>query len=352
MSNCRIVAEVGTAHGGKKEKARRLIGTAAEAGVDVVKFQWVIADEILHPLSGNIDLPGGSIPLFQRFKELELPAEFYHYLRQECLAAGVEFLCAPFGLKSLQGLKKMGVREIKIASPELNHIPLLNESRDMPSKILSSGVSTLADIEEAVNLAGDGITLLHCVTNYPAREEEYNLNLLPHLKALIGVPVGTSDHSMDPEIIPALTAALGGTLVEKHFTLSREDGGLDDPIAQPPEEMALLVKAVRRAEKEGLEATEERLSRIHGKEMIKNVMGTGKKVLARGESQYYKTTKRSILSVKDIPAGEIITNKNTALLRSETNLSPGLPPREWSAIIGHRAAKKIPAGTGLGWHHI
>ncbi len=346
---CRIVAELGTAHGGSREKARRLIAAAAEAGADTVKFQWVIAREILHPRAGSIDLPGGSIPLFQRFLGLEQPPEFYAFLKEESEKAGVTFLCSPFGLESLAGLEALGVREVKIASPELNHLPLLEGALRFDRIILSSGVSTLGDMEEAAALTGEKALFLHCVTHYPAPEEEYNLNLLPPLAALLGVEMGVSDHSLDPVLVPSLTAALGGVMVEKHFTLSKTDGGLDDPIALAPGEFAALVRAVRRAEEEGLEETLRRLSAEFGATKVEAVLGSGKKILAPGEAPFYRTTNRSILALEDIAPGEPVTRENSALLRSETNLPPGLPPRYWPLVIGRRARKKIPSGEGITW---
>jgi len=346
---CRIVAEIGTAHGGSRDKARRLIGAAAETGADTVKFQWVIAREILHPRAGSLDLPGGSIPLYQRFLELEQPPEFYTFLKEECERAGVGFLCSPFGLESLAGLRALGVREVKIASPELNHLPLLEEARCFDGVILSSGVSTLGDMEEAVAVTGDSTVILHCVTRYPAPEEEYNLNLLPHLAAVLGVATGVSDHSLNPVLVPALTAALGGVMVEKHFTLSKTGGGLDDPIALGPEEFTTLVQAVRRAEREGREETIRRLSAGFGEARVRAVLGSGKKVLAPSEAPYYDTTNRSIMALEDIAPGEPVSRENSALLRSETNLTPGLPPRFWPLVLGRRAQKKIPSGEGITW---
>ena len=320
--------------------------------MDAVKFQWVIAREILHPQAGSIDLPGGPTPLFRRFQELERPPEFYAFLKEESERVGVEFLCSPFGHESLEGLRRLGCKKVKIASPELNHLPLLEATGDFERIILSSGLSTLGDIEEALNLCGRRSLLLHCITHYPAPEEEYNLNLLPHLAALLGVEVGVSDHSRHPELVPALTAALGGRAVEKHFTLSRTDGGLDDPIALDPKEMGRLVQAVRRAEGEGLEGTVDRLSSEYGASKIKAILGDGRKVLAPSEAPYYATTNRSILALRDISPGEVLTEENTALLRSETNLSPGLPPRYWGEILGRRAKKKIPPGGGILWSHL
>lgn len=349
---CFITAELGTAHGGSQEKAHRLIEAAAASGVDAVKFQWVIAREILHPLAGIIELPGGPTPLFSQFQALERPFEFYAFLKEKSEQSGLEFLCSPFGLESLEGIRRLGCKRVKFASPELNHLPLIEEAWTFQQIILSTGLSTLGDIEEAVSLCGRKSLVLHCVTRYPAPEAEYNLNVLPHISALLGVEVGVSDHSRHPELIPALTAALGGRMVEKHFTIKRTDQGLDDPIALEPEEMNRLVRAVRRAEDEGLEGTIERLSSEYGAAGVKAILGDGRKVLAPSELPYYASTNRSIMAVEDILPGEILTRENTALLRSETNLSPGLPPRFWQEVLGRRARKKISSGEGIRWYFL
>ena len=207
----------------------------------------------------------------------------------------------------------------------------------------------MADLEEAVNMTAGNTVLLHCVTRYPAPEEEYNLNLLPHLSAVLGVDTGVSDHSLNPVLVPALTAALGGVMVEKHFTMSKTGGGLDDPIALGPEEFASLVKAVRRAERDGREETIKRLSAEFGEARVKAVLGSGKKVLAPSERPFYQTTNRSIMALKDIAKGEPVSRENSALLRSETNLSPGLPPRFCPLLLGRRTQKKIPSGEGITW---
>ena len=174
-----IVAEIGTSHGGDLSKARELLAAAAASGADAAKFQCVYADEILHPACGAVQLPGGNISLYERFRSLERDADFYAQLKALTEDAGLVFVCSPFGIKSARVLRDIGTPAIKIASPELNHFPLLREVAAYDrSIILSSGVSTLGDIEKALavldeasgGLRGGGLTLLHCVTAYPAPE--------------------------------------------------------------------------------------------------------------------------------------------------------------------------------------
>ncbi|MDR3311972.1 MAG: N-acetylneuraminate synthase family protein, partial [Spirochaetaceae bacterium] len=120
-----VVAEIGTAHGGSLHKARELIRAAADAGADYVKFQWVYAREILHPKTGGVPLPGGTVPLYERFRRLEVPPDFFAALRDYARERGCGFICSPFGLQSLAELLAIEPDAVKIASPELNHYPLL-----------------------------------------------------------------------------------------------------------------------------------------------------------------------------------------------------------------------------------
>jgi len=244
-----VIAELGTGHGGSAAKARELVDAAAAAGAGCVKFQLVYADEILHPNTGVVPLPGGPVRLYDRFRELEMEESFFADMKAYVESKGLVFLCTPFGLRSARILRSLGVALMKIASPELNHDELLEEtaSYGLPT-LLSSGVSRLSDIERALErFPREDVCLLHCVTAYPAPPEDYNLRVLGSLAAVFGVSVGVSDHSLDPVLVPALAVAEGAVAVEKHFCLSRDDDGLDDPVALPPGDFARMVRAVRDA---------------------------------------------------------------------------------------------------------
>ena len=177
-----IIAEAGTSHNGSIDMGYQLIDAAADAGADCVKFQIVFAGEIIHPDSGLVDLPNGKTPLYQVFKNIEENADFYRNLKSYCRKRKIDFLATPFGLKSAALLKQLKPEAVKIASPELNHYPLLQEvsSWECPV-ILSTGVSTASDIKKAVSITGKKTFLLHCITSYPAPEEEYNLLLIKTL---------------------------------------------------------------------------------------------------------------------------------------------------------------------------
>jgi sialic acid synthase SpsE len=358
--NALIIAELGTSHNGDRGKAREMIQAAAEAGADCIKFQIVIADEILHPNTGEVALPGGTIRLYDRFKQLELTPDFYAELKNITESAGLLFLCTPFGMKSAGILKELRPKIVKIASPELNFTGLLEEiARWNLPVLLSSGVSTLGDIEEAVEIFNKAqlsrdsaansapLCLLHCITAYPAPESEYNLSVLGNLSGIFGIPVGISDHSMDPELIPVLALGQGAQVIEKHFCLSRSDSGLDDPIALPPDLFSRMVQAVRRAQRTGPEQSLVDMVDAHGEETVKRILGNGIKELAPSEKMNYQRTNRSIHALRDIPAGDIITPGDFAVLRTEKVLRPGLKP-SWASIIpGRKARHFIPNGQGI-----
>jgi sialic acid synthase SpsE len=349
-----VVAELGTGHLGSQELARQLIDAAAEAGADCAKFQLVYADEILHPRSGTVDLPTGSIELYRRFRELEQPLAFFADLKRYTESKGLLFLCSPFGLRSARELRTLGVLALKIASPELNHVPLLEEAAGYGVPLLlSSGVSTLGDIERALALTGrDRTVLLHCITAYPAPEEEYNVSLLASLRAVFGVVVGLSDHSLDPALVPVLAVLHGARVVEKHFTLSRGGSGLDDPIALEPKAFAAMVRAIREAEHGDPSAVLRRLEEQYGPERVRRVIGTGVKGLAPSERENYRRTNRSIHAVEEIREGALIGSDAVAILRTEKRLRPGLGPEFLPVVTGRRARRTIPAGEGVTWEDL
>lgn len=350
-SPCLVVAELGTSHQGDLGLGKALIEAAVRAGAECVKFQLVYADEILHPRAGIVDLPTGKIALYERFKSIERDLTFYDTLKQHTEAAGALFLCSPFGPRSARELRSLGVRALKIASPELNHYPLLEEAAGYGLPLfLSSGVSTLGDIERALDLTGRrNVVLLHCITSYPAPEEQYNVSVLSSLSKVFGVEIGISDHSLDPLLVPALAVLCGACVVEKHFTLSREGTGLDDPIALEPDSFARMVRGIRETEAEEPPAARARLERGYGAARVQAVLGTGVKEMAPAEKGNYGRTNRSLHACREIPAGAVIDRDDVAVLRTEKVLRPGLGPEHLRLVVGARARRPIPDGEGIEW---
>lgn len=348
-----VIAEIGTSHGGDIEKAFDLIDAAAEAGADCAKFQCVLADEIVHPNTGYVTLPGGSVPIYERFKALELDADFYASAKERTEAKGLLFLCTPFGLKSARLLRRLKVEAMKVASPELNHLSLIDElaSYGLPT-LVSSGVSTLADIERALSRLACPVLLLHCVTAYPAPAEEYNLRLLANLASIFGLPTGVSDHSSNPILVPSLAVAVGAVAVEKHICLSRSDPGLDDPIALPPGDFSAMTRAIRMAAELPAQATIAALCERFGADVVEAVLGDGVKRLAPSEAANYTRTNRSIHALKAIKKGDIFSEKNLALLRTEKVLRPGIGPEQLPRIIGRAARRDVANGEGIDWEDV
>jgi sialic acid synthase SpsE len=326
-----------------------MVDAAREAGAECVKFQIVYADEILHPNTGEVALPGGNIRLYDRFKALERPPDFFAAIKEHACSQGLAFLCTPFGIRSARELRALNPFALKIASPELNHEPLLREAASYGLPVyLSTGVSRLGDIEEALSLLkGVPVCLLHCVTSYPAPPEEYNLTLINSLRGIFGVPVGVSDHSLDPELVPALAASLGAAAVEKHFCLSQDDPGLDDPIALPPALFARMVRSVRQAAGLSVEEVRPDLAGRWGAQMLDAVLGDGVKRLARSEAAHYGRTNRSLHALWELPPGTVLEAGMVSPLRTEKNLRPGLPPSWLSRITGWQVKTLIPSGEGI-----
>lgn len=363
------IAEVGTAHGGSLQKAFKLIEAACEAKADAVKMQCVYAHEILHPLTGVVHLPSGNERLFDTFKALEVPPAFFAECAKKTHGLGMKFIVSPFGGQSLDDVIASGADAIKVASPELNHFPLLKAIAQYrktqgqmgePSApvILSSGVSRLADIEAALDVIGtQGVTLLHCVTSYPAPPADYNVRLIDTLHRIFGIPCGISDHSTDPVLVPSLAVAMGAAMIEKHITLSKEDGGLDDKVALTPEQFALMTHAVRQAqaimahygEERGREEVIRQLSDEYGAKTVLEVLGDGVKRLAASEKSNYGRTNRSLHYMRAMKKGEKVAAGDVAVLRTEKVLSPGISPCYLDTVIGATLSRDIDDGAGAVW---
>ncbi len=358
-----IIAEIGTAHQGNIETAKELIHAACEAGADCIKFQWVYADEILHPKTGFVDLPTGKISLYERFKKLEVSKSFFIEIQHYVHSLNKKFMCSPFGIRSLEELFSIQPDYIKIASPELNHIPLLEHLVHLELSlkndvhipiVLSSGVSKTEDISLALKTLSPIITknsslvsLLHCVTSYPAPPQDYNLSVLQTLQQEYKIPVGVSDHSLDPILIPVLSLAYGASIIEKHITLSKETDGLDDPVALTPQQFEQMVKTIRNTEKFSKDAIVSYLLNSYSNELLTKTIGNGKKVLAESERNNYGRTNRSIHFMRDMKKGETITENDIAILRTEKELSVGIEPRYFNAIIGKKLHIDAIDGEGL-----
>lgn len=346
---CYVIAEVGSNHDGHKAKALELIEAAAESGAEAVKFQLFRAGTLYPPENLVVETAGGEVDLYDFFSSRELKEDWLGELTERCRAKGLHFICTPFYEEAVAPLAQAGVDAFKIASPELNHFPLikLSASTRIPL-IISTGISKLGDVEAAVETAeaagAKDLALLHCVTSYPAPAEDSNLAVMETLRQAFGYPTGLSDHSLGIEV-PVTAALAGCQILEKHFTLDKKADGPDHKVAADPRELSRVVAGIRIAEKlsaqEKIKALEEPRARL--------IMGRARKKVAPSERELYICDSRSIYAGRDINKGESIGPADLVLLRSERFNSPGLHPRYLDLLAGLKVRRDIRALTGIQW---
>jgi N-acetylneuraminate synthase len=247
---------------------------------------------------------------------------------------------------------------LKIASPELNHLPMLRAAALAGLPLLcSTGLCTLADIEEALGTirgarADTAVALFHCVSGYPTPTDQCNLRAIDTLSRAFGVPVGFSDHTTDPEMVPLISVAVGARMIEKHFTLDRSLPGPDHPFALEPGELRRMVQAIRAIEAIAPEQRLQEVERRFGQESVRAALGHGRKEIMPVERALYPADKRSLHAIRAVAAGDRLSEDNIRILRSERNLTPGLHPRYWEVVLGARLAQPLELGAGLRWTHL
>jgi N,N'-diacetyllegionaminate synthase len=276
MDKTVLIAEVGSNYDGNLETARDYIRKAKAAGADVVKFQTLRKQKLVAPKIWVKDAPEEN-PVFKNFSNLELPDEWHFILKQAAEEEGIEFMSTPFYLEAVDLLEKVGVRTYKIASGDITFLPLLETiGRTGKRVILSTGGSSLRDVEQALNIlrqSGAGeIVLLHCVSNYPPQWNEMNLRSIVTLKETFGFPVGISDHTPG-YVIPLASVALGAAVVEKHITFDRSLPGPDHPFAMMLDEFGEMVCQIR---------------------CLEDALGTGTKTPAESEQAKQHRMRRGI----------------------------------------------------------
>lgn len=325
-----VIAELSANHGGSKARALEVIHAAHESGADAVKFQHYTAETITvrsdHP---DFQVSGGTLwdgrQLADLYAEAMTPWEWTADLVAEADKLGIDWLSSPFDNSAVDFLEQFNIATYKIASFELVDLPLIRyvASKGKPM-IMSTGMSTLDEIDAAVKAAQSAgaplVSILRCNSTYPAKSSEMDLAAIPTMIAKWGIPVGLSDHTLTS--VTAISAvALGATIVEKHITIRRSDGGPDGAFSLEPHEFAALVRDIR-------EASE-----------------------ALGESRFGPSAsevnslkfRRSLRSVAAISAGERITEHNVRSVRP----AGGLPPDNFSAIVGKIAVRDIAVGEPI-----
>jgi len=349
-----IVAEAGTNHDSSLEQARQLIAAAADAGVDAVKFQSFKAREMYPPNIGVVDVPGGPIDFYEYMRSREMPDEWLPELKEACDDAGVAFISTPFYPEIVPRLKECGAPAIKIASAEVTHIPLLRAvARTRLPVIISTGFSTLAEIDEAVRCLNEGgcrdIVLLQCIAAYPTPVEECNLRVMESLRLAFGLPAGFSDHTTDPRDVPRLVTALGGDVIEKHFTLDRNLTGPDHPFALEPGELRQMVRDIREVESW---PREKKKQFVNSGERFEKILGCSVKRVSPLEKEIYPCEKRSIRARRNIARGETLTAGSIGVLRFTKNSKQGISPRYYSLLLGKKTACAVAQGDGVCWEDL
>lgn len=330
-----IIAELSANHNGSLDRAKELIRAVAKTGADAVKLQTYTADTMTINCDNEYFRIGGGTAwdgrtLYDLYKEAYTPWEWHAELKSVAEECGLEFFSTPFDDTAVDFLEELGVPCHKVASFELVDIPLLKKigSTKKPV-ILSTGMASEEEISEALTVLRSvgcpDITLLKCTSAYPAKPEDANLLTLPDMKEKFGCPVGISDHTLGIAV-PVAAVALGATVIEKHFTLSRADGGADGGFSLEPDEFKAMVEAVRIAEQ---------------------AMGA---VCYGGTAaeEKSKVFRRSLFVVQDIKAGEPFTVENVRSIRP----GYGFSPKYFSEIIGKVAAVAMPRGTPLTWESV
>lgn len=318
-----IIAEAGVNHNGSLDLARQLIDAAAAAGVDYVKFQTFRADKLVTRTARQAayqsrNLGHGEESQYTMLKRLELSPDDHRALIDHCNTKGVEFLSTAFDLESIAFLDSLGLPLWKVPSGEITNFPYLR-AIGLTGKpvILSTGMATLDEIEAAVGVLTrfgtprNGITLLHCTTEYPAPKDQVNLRAMQTMHKRFGLPVGYSDHTEGIEI-PVAAVAMGATVIEKHFTLDRNLPGPDHKASLEPDELTAMVRQIR---------------------AVESALGNGVKEPTPAERPNIPIARKSIVAATAIQRGELFTEENLTAKRPGTGLSPML----WESVVGQTA---------------
>lgn len=328
-----IIAEAGVNHNGSIRIARKMVDIAASCGADAVKFQTFCAGAVASkyaPKAGYQKMAagrsgGGQLDML---KKLELDAAAHRELLSYCRKKGIVFISSPFDLDSVELLARMGLKILKIPSGEITNLPYLRKIGSLGKKlIISTGISTLKEVKDALDiLVKSGarkrdITVLHCNSEYPTPFGDANLTAMLTMKNALGVKTGYSDHTQGIEAAIA-AAALGASVIEKHFTLDKNMNGPDHKASLDPAELNAMVKAIRNVEV---------------------ALGAGVKEPSSSEFKNLSMIRKSIVASRPIRRGEILTRDNLAVKRPGT----GISPMKWDKVLGRRAKRDFKSDEAL-----
>jgi len=332
---CYIIAEISANHNQNFDEAVKLIRTIKDCGADAVKLQTYTPDTItLNSRKEYFRVGKGTIwegkNLYELYGEAYTPWDWQPKLKKVADELKIDLFSSPFDPTSIEFLEQMDVPAYKIASFEVTDIPLIRRvARTRKPIIMSTGMATLAEIDEAVTaIRGEGneqLALLKCTSSYPASPDEMNLKTIPHLAEAFGVPAGLSDHTLGISV-PVAAVALGAAIIEKHITHSRATPGPDSAFSLEPAEFKAMVEAVR--------ITEKALGSVY--------YGVSEK---EAKSRIFR---RSLFAVRDIKSGEPFTHENVRSIRP----GHGLAPKFLDEVLKRRAKSDIEKGTPLEWSHV
>ncbi|MDL2143315.1 pseudaminic acid synthase [Flavobacterium tructae] len=326
-----IIAEMSGNHNQSLEKALKIIDAAAATGAHAIKLQTYTADTLTIDVSHDefcIKDPNSlwkDRNLYELYQEAYTPWEWHKALFERAKEKGMLCFSTPFDDTSVDFLEELGVEVYKIASFENNHIPLLRKvAQTGKPVIMSTGISTLADIEIAVKTLRENgckdLVLLKCTSTYPATPENTNISTIPHMSALFDCHVGLSDHTLGIGVAVS-SVALGARVIEKHFTIDRSEGGVDSAFSLEPAEFKMLVEEAERA-----------------------FLSIGKVTYGIMDAeQKSKMFKRSIYIVKDMEEGDIFTEENIRIIRPGL----GIAPKYFEIVLGKKINQAVKRGTAL-----
>jgi N,N'-diacetyllegionaminate synthase len=328
MNNVIIIAEAGVNHNGSIDLAKKLIDAAVYAGVDFVKFQTFRSEGLVSKFAkkANYQIENtndASESQLQMLKKLELSKEQHYAIVSYCKEKNVSFFSTAFDIESLVFLKELGLSMVKIPSGEITNLPYLRKAAELFSEvIISTGMSTMTDIEKAVNvflsagISKKNISILHCNTEYPTKMKDVNLLAMLSIEKKFDTKIGYSDHTLGTEV-PIAAVALGAKIIEKHFTLDRSFPGPDQLASLEPNELKIMVDAIRNIELA--------------------ISGSGEKVPSASEYKNLEIARKSIVAKTNILKGEVFSEKNITTKRPGN----GLSPMQWDNVVGKIAHKNF-----------
>lgn len=313
-----LIAEIGSNHDGHFDQALRLMDVAQQAGTQAVKFQSFLADHLVKKDN----------PDYALLKRIELPREWYSRLKDEAAQRGMFFFSTATNPVTLGWMEETGVALYKLASPNITHLPLVRATARLGKPvILSTGMAGFPEIGEAVRVfeeeSNPHLSLLHCVSEYPADPAVMNLRFIPTLHAAFGLPTGFSDHTLD--IGAAVAAvALGACIIEKHLTLDRALPGPDHHYSLEPGEFLSLARNIR---------------------LVEQALGSPTKRVSPGEKAKSALYWRSLHASRDLTPGQPLEAEHVDIVRP----NDGLHPRHLENVLGLTLKRPVAAGNPLTW---